>query len=542
MGRVAICKMATIPEEDANALLEKMSQLSEDGMHKSAEMLGTFLLSSQVDGSPGKLNSLEAFGGLMMKTKEYRRALKYLNEALTARRSSRANRLQSADALLRLKIAQCQVEIGETKQALDTLEAIPARQRTPTANMLLGKLSQHGADRAAVTAYKEVLRVNPWAVEAVIALQELGAWEALDSLRLQDTWQGIGQAQPRAPWLCEVVAAHACTERYEHRDSLQIYAGLQSQFPENLYILLESAKAHLLLDNYHDAAKNYEMARVADECNMAGMDLYASTMIHSAQEVALINLNELSHSMMQVDCNRPEAWSAAALYSDLKGSCEDREQALVFAERAIHLDNHHVCSYVLYGYLALSSGLAEKAITAFRVAYQLRREILVFQGLVEAYLSVGKVKEALTIAKEALQLMKNDPKALYLEGRAKARKAFTNAIAKDKYCTDAVISLVRLDVDEKKPQDALKRLEQHLELENNPSVQCELGELLSKLHKYQEALPHFHTVLAAQPKHERAKRGLDRLQKLIKGLDPDAEEEDEELDEDGVEDEDLDDD
>ena len=31
--------------------------------------------------------------------------------------------------------------------------------------------------------------------------------------------------------------------------------------------------------------------------------------------------------------------------------------------------------------------------------------------------------------------------------------------------------------------------------------------------------------------------GLDRLQKLIKGLDPDAEEEDEELDEDGVEDE-----
>ena len=33
-----------------------------------------------------------------------------------------------------------------------------------------------------------------------------------------------------------------------------------------------------------------------------------------------------------------------------------------------------------------------QAITAFRVAYQLRREILVFQGLVEAYLSVGKVR------------------------------------------------------------------------------------------------------------------------------------------------------
>ena len=90
-----------------------------------------------------------------------------------------------------------------------------------------------------------------------------------------------------------------------------------------------------------------------------------------------------------------------------------------------------------------------------------------------------------------------------------------------------------MDVDEKKPQDALKRLEQHLELEvrscqlyaaaidkplllqNNPSVQCELGELLSKLHKYQEALPHFHTVLAAQPKHERAKRGITFLHKAV---------------------------
>ena len=77
-----------------------------------------------------------------------------------------------------------------------------------------------------------------------------------------------------------------------------------------------------------------------------------------------------------------------------------------------------------------------------------------------------QVKDALTFAKEAFGVMKNDPKALYLlgrvlahsgePGRAKARRvlvcafhrtergqAYQNAIAKDKYCTDAVISLVR---------------------------------------------------------------------------------------------------
>lgn len=110
-----------------------------------------------------------------------------------------------------------------------------------------------------------------------------------------------------------------------------------------------------------------------------------------------------------------------------------------------------------------------------------------------------QVKDALTFAKEAFGVMKNDPKALYLlgrvlahsgePGRAKARRvlvcafhrtergqAYQNAIAKDKYCTDAVISLVRctdvrmvdgvcrLDLQEDQPQAAQKRLEDQLEI------------------------------------------------------------------------------
>jgi tetratricopeptide (TPR) repeat protein len=83
---------------------------------------------------------------------------------------------------------------------------------------------------------------------------------------------------------------------------------------------------------------------------------------------------------------------------------------------------------------------------------------LPLQGLVEAYLEAQppKVREALAMAKEALQLMKNDPKALTLiglvlmhtEGKEKARKAFENALRYDAHSTDAILALVQLEVSE----------------------------------------------------------------------------------------------
>lgn len=46
-------------------------------------------------------------------------------------------------------------------QAIQTLQSIPARQRTPKINMALANLYRlSGNERSAITAYKEVLRVS----------------------------------------------------------------------------------------------------------------------------------------------------------------------------------------------------------------------------------------------------------------------------------------------------------------------------------------------------------------------------------------------
>jgi hypothetical protein len=116
---------------------------------------------------------------------------------------------------------------------------------------------------------------------------------------------------------------------------------------------------------------------------------------------------------------------------------------------------HHARAHVVHGALLLGAipgsasalgptalppvapGVAhphERALQCFRRAYALdKRDLGVFQGLVDAHLVASRFKDALFAAKEALQRAPRNPKALTLvgavlghsvEGREKARAAF----------------------------------------------------------------------------------------------------------------------
>jgi len=508
---------------------------------------GNFILSGHNPGSQIHTTALEIFGDVMYNRKQYKRALKYLTDTLTGRKVLKQT---TNDADLKFRIAKCHAELGEKRLAIQMLDSIPSRFRTPAINMMLGRLNQQSeVERAAISAYKEVLKANPWAIEAVLALQELGAnsphaWEALDSLNLAQTWQGDQAGEPSAPWLTEALDANRQAEMHDHRGALEGYSQLSSQYPNNVQLMLSTAKSFMLLGNYEDAQKTYAAVRTVDECNLDGMDLYASTIIRGGGDAE--DLNSLARETMEIDNQRAEPWTTAALYSDLKG---DKEKAVMFAEKAITVDKRHVCSYVVYGYLCLSLGRVDKAITAYRMAHRIKREILVFQGLVEAYLASTppKVREALSMAKEALQLMKNDPKALTLiglvlmhtqEGKEKARKAFDNALRYDPMSTDAILALVQLEVSEGRVPEAITLLRKHQEIQNSEMVRTELGNLLMSEgggKKFEEALTHFHAALGLNKNFQQATDGLERLQKVIKGIDPDAEEDEEGEDEEEAE-------
>ena len=70
---------------------------------------------------------------------------------------------------------------------------------------------------------------------------------------------------------------------------------------------------------------------------------------------------------------------------------------------------------------------------------------------------------------------------------------------------------------------------------NDETVHTKLADVCAMGPKaqYQEALSHYHHALSLQPAYDPAKAGLERLEKLMRGQDPDAEEDaDEELTED----------
>ncbi len=119
---------------------------------------------------------------------------------------------------------------------------------------------------------------------------------------------------------------------------------------------------------------------------------------------------------------------------------------------------HHARAHVVHGALLLGAvpgspsalgpaalsvapGVAhphERALQCFRCAYALdKRDLGVFQGLVDAHLVASRFKDALFAAKEALQRAPRNPKALTLvgavlghsvEGREKARAAFVKVL------------------------------------------------------------------------------------------------------------------
>mmetsp|Transcript_8229 Transcript_8229/g.9723 ORF Transcript_8229/g.9723 Transcript_8229/m.9723 type:complete len:85 (+) Transcript_8229:2-256(+) len=66
---------------------------------------------------------------------------------------------------------------------------------------------------------------------------------------------------------------------------------------------------------------------------------------------------------------------------------------------------------------------------------------------------------------------------------------------------------------------------QSLQHHNKDFMHCKLGELHTTAMNYPDALTHFHRALSLNSEFEPARQALERLEKLMRGVDPDAEEE-----------------
>lgn len=80
-----------------------------------------------------------------------------------------------SDVEVKYKIHLCCMKQNLKHSAVEVLESIQARLRTPKVNMALGNLYlESGFERSAITAFKEVLREAPLSLDAAENLLKLG--------------------------------------------------------------------------------------------------------------------------------------------------------------------------------------------------------------------------------------------------------------------------------------------------------------------------------------------------------------------------------
>ncbi|XP_068496602.1 anaphase-promoting complex subunit 7 isoform X2 [Phaseolus vulgaris] len=526
---------------------DQIATLLEHGLYNSAQMLGCFLVSSpaaNAESAPHlKTESLVILGDSFFREREYRRAIHTYKQALqyykmipkqnmtSSRSLLSSNRSSSPNSCngsvineneVKFRIASSHCFLNENKAALVEMEGIPSKARNLAMNLLLGKLyrvSKHS--RAAVSIYKECIRHCPYILEAITALAELGS-TAKDIISLfPQTPNRSGRAPfdhtDSSRWLQRYVEAQCCMASNDYKGGLDLFADLLQRFPNNTHLLLEMAKVEAIIGKNEEAIMNFEKARSIDPYIVTYMDEYAMLLKLKSDYP---KLNKLVHDLLNVDPARPEVFVALSVLWERK----DDKKSLQYAEQ---------------GNLLLTMKRAEAAVSAFRAAQELRPDIRSYQGLVHTYLALSKIKEALHASREAMKAMPQLAKALKLVGdahastsggREKAKKFYESALRLEPGYLGAALALAELHVIDGRNGDAISLLERYLKDWADDSLHVKLAQVFAATNRLQEALSHYQAALRLNTQNEAAKRGLERLEKQMKGMDPDAPEEDEDND------------
>ncbi|EWM22628.1 anaphase-promoting complex subunit [Nannochloropsis gaditana] len=496
---------------------------------------------------------------------------------------------------INFKEARCHLSLNKPSQALRALLSVSTSTRessVPVAVTLGHVYRRLGMQHDAQTAYKDAVGHDPLALEALIGLAKTGMdeediwrlvtgpWAPCGGARPEegarrgvgkgrggsDEAKGSSSRRPRGsqayesvdsrgrlssdensvwqvlrtktlPWLKVWVQAHVALAAQNWAVAAERFGELEVRyFPKSTHCLLQRARAQVGMDLYMDAQQTFGRAVEGEGGGevMEHMDYYAVVL---RQRAAKGELAHLAHRLMDVDTRRPEPWIAAALHSDLKG---EKESPLTLVEQAIKTDHEHVLGYQVRGTLLLALGKAEAAASSFLQGSRLHKDMNGYKGLVDAYLVQHKFKEALGCAKEAFSAMPKSATAITLvgrvlaqlpEGREKAKRAFQRALSMNPSTVDALLALADLHLGAQEYDKCIHLLSSSLQNSGHDFLHTKLGEAYAISGDFSKALASFNTAVSMNPSSAPATAGLEKLEKLLRGVEPEEDGEGEEVDE-----------
>ena len=276
-------------------------------------------------------------------------------------------------------------------------------------------------------------------------------------------------------------------------------------------------------------------------------------------------LGQLCADLLDIDDKKPEPWVCLSLYHLAR---DDHDKSIAFVDKAISISHQqHAYAHYLRGSILLASQRPDHAVVSFFRANDLQRDIPSYEGLVESYLAAEKFKEAICTAKEAISSAPRDARAITLvglalsqapasqqngEGKDRAKRALKRALALDPGAPRPLFALVDLHASEGSFDTCITLLQEAYEggrtdvsdsstsatainshtvtwnKEHGDVIQAKLAEIHTLHGNYTEALECYHVAISLNPQNGLATQGLERLEKIMRGVDPD-----DEMDEDG---------
>ncbi|KAF8985918.1 Anaphase-promoting complex subunit 7 [Entomortierella lignicola] len=330
---------------------------------------------------------------------------------------------------------------GDHSTAGEVISKIPESRRTVSVYMLLAKLDRKKINILSEKACWEcIAEMQPLAIEAYVKLVYLHVPLAIllnmipsDSLEKQ--------------WMKIYLQGTENYVRMRFQAALSDFSALNERYPDNIDIKLKMALCLKRMGKTVRSCFMYSQARKLDNHILKDMYHYGVCL---KQLSKMIYLNKLASDLLSCNDLHPDAWCVQALYWDMKGN---KEKALQMVSRALHIHPGHCGALQLRGQLCIET-TPLKALQSFREALMIEKDVVTYEGLVNAYIIMERPSEAVDMAKEALRLMPDNAQALAIYGMAiyhageqgndAARDALLKALQMDPGCVQAALGLVMI--------------------------------------------------------------------------------------------------
>ncbi|CAH1170860.1 unnamed protein product [Phaedon cochleariae] len=422
----------------------------------------------------------------------------------------------ASDVDIKFKIHMCCIALKQKSAAVEILQMVSARLRTPKINMALGNIYKDvGMERSAITCFKEVLRECPLALEAVDNLLKLGIKGVeVNSLMVE--------VSSEISWLNSWIKAQAQMHSRDFVNAIKTYKSMDTHglLKDNTSLLVNMAYCYHYLCNEQKAISILQKAIRLDPFLSIGRDLLSTLLAASGTKDHIKALESLT-PVMDMSMWTSEQWVVLGNYMY---ALKKYDKAAYFGQQACLLDRKNVEGLLLKANTLYQIKKYQDAVSHCSEALQIcNYRYDIHKCLVDCYIQTNRLREAESMALNACKqlnfsahgyclhasVLLKDPMA----SSKTVRRTLEKAVSLDKTgSTDALHMLVEFLEGEQQYEQASQLLLKHISTQKPSSrLHQMLGDCFVNLQKDDEAFHHYTVALKLDPANQRANEGLNNI-------------------------------